>query len=120
MHSTFLGVVKSFFKYWFTNKNEPYLLWLWRDEINKRLLNIRPPSFINQAPRPIDQFNFSESLRVPLLYFILFSSRVLLIDAKSLFRKPIVSSYFTKIFILICDRKKASRSNREPFNQICF
>lgn len=53
MHSVLEGVVKNFFKYWFDSKysSEDFSLKDNIDEIDQRLLSIKPPSFVPTAPR---------------------------------------------------------------------
>ena len=54
MHSVLEGVVKRFFRYWFDENGEQSLK-AFTIEIDKRLLSIKPPSFIPITPRSIDQ-----------------------------------------------------------------
>jgi hypothetical protein len=54
MHSILEGVMKRFFKIWFEdNVEDNQSLKCHMDEINSRLLKIRPPSFVPNAPREI-------------------------------------------------------------------
>jgi hypothetical protein len=48
------GVVKRFYRYWFDEKGEQSIK-AFTKEIDKRLLNINPPSFIPITPRSIEQ-----------------------------------------------------------------
>ncbi len=56
MHSVLEGVVKRFFKYWFdvpwSHSLKSFTL-----EIDKRLMRIKPPSFVPITPRSIEQRN---------------------------------------------------------------
>ncbi len=77
MHSIMEGVLKRFFRAWFHDKLDLELpdksLKDQREEINLRLLRIRPPSFVPNAPRDIYSWNLwkaSEFLAF-LLYFCL-------------------------------------------------
>jgi hypothetical protein len=54
MHSVLEGVMKRFFRYWFDEKGDHSVKTFTR-EIDKRLLNINPPSFIPITPRSIEQ-----------------------------------------------------------------
>ncbi len=56
MHSVLEGVVKRFFKYWFDMPG-PQSIKMFTIEIDRRLLNIKPPSFIPITPRSIEQRN---------------------------------------------------------------
>lgn len=54
MHSLLEGVVKSLFKMWFeSERSAPYCLKSYMQEIDKRLLKIKPPRFVPSAPRSI-------------------------------------------------------------------
>ena len=69
MHSICYGVVKEHFLYWFEVRGNFTL----KDQmalINKRLLQIQPPSFIHRAPRPLSEWKNSRAQE--FLYFILF------------------------------------------------
>ena len=75
MHSVLEGVVKNFFNYWFSPNYscEKFSLKIHKDEIDKRLLNIRPLSFIQYPPRSLkDQANWraKEYLTFILYYAI--------------------------------------------------
>lgn len=69
MHSVFHGVVKSLFHYWFELEGE-FSLKAHKEEINKRLLSIQPPSFVQTAPRSIDDWKNWRAHE--FLHFILF------------------------------------------------
>ena len=61
MHSILEGVVKRFFKFWFeetVSEGDKYNFSLKQhiNEIDKRLLKIRIPSFIPSAPRSIRDY----------------------------------------------------------------
>ena len=53
MHSILEGVIKRFFRYWFDQPGEQSIK-IYTIEIDKRLLSIKPPSFIPICPRSID------------------------------------------------------------------
>jgi hypothetical protein len=53
MHSILEGVIKRFFRYWF-DQNCSQSIKMYSMEIDKRLLSIKPPSFIPVCPRSID------------------------------------------------------------------
>ena len=54
MHSILLGVMKTFFKYWWeTDSSKPYSLKKFMPSINEKLIRIRPPSFVSTPPRSI-------------------------------------------------------------------
>jgi hypothetical protein len=58
MHSVMEGVVKNFFNFWFTSKiNSKYCLAKFMQEIDKRLLKIRPPKYVPSTPRSNYTFN---------------------------------------------------------------
>ena len=74
MHSVLEGVIKKFFNYWFGSKysSEQFSLRRNMQEIDQRLVAIRPPSFIPSAPRMIkDSANWRAK---EYLSFILFYS----------------------------------------------
>lgn len=57
MHSILEGVVKNFFKFWFSTEykaSEEFSLRTFILEIDRKLLLIRPPSFVPCAPRSIE------------------------------------------------------------------
>lgn len=58
MHSLLEGVIKNFFKYWFTPEfaAESFCLRKYMQEIDDRLLNIRPPKYVPSVPRSIYTF----------------------------------------------------------------
>ncbi|RNA33850.1 hypothetical protein BpHYR1_028817 [Brachionus plicatilis] len=54
MHSIFYGVIKSLFVYWFDSPDRmKFSMKKYIFSLNKRLLGIRPPSFISNAPRSL-------------------------------------------------------------------
>ena len=54
MHSVLEGVLKNFFKFWFESTIScNYSLKKYMQEIDNRLLNIKPPKFIPSTPRSI-------------------------------------------------------------------
>ena len=60
MHSVFLGVIKHFFRYWFDSpEDKAYSFKSKIDYFNKKILTIKPPNYIPQAPRKLsDYVNF--------------------------------------------------------------
>ena len=66
MHSVLEGVMKTFFKYWFeADCSNKYSLKKYMQEIDNRLLSIKPPSFVTTAPRSIYSWN-----GVPMSFYI--------------------------------------------------
>ena len=58
MHSILLGVVKTFFKYWFDGDiRKPYSLKKYMQVIDTRLLKLRPPNYVSNVPRSIYGWN---------------------------------------------------------------
>jgi len=54
MHSVLEGVIKSLFNYWFNGKiNASYSLGKYMQELDRRLLKIKPPKYIPCTPRSI-------------------------------------------------------------------
>lgn len=53
MHSLLEGVVKRLFKLWFEENIPSVSIRSHMDLLNKRLMNIRPPSYVTTPPRPI-------------------------------------------------------------------
>lgn len=74
MHTAFLGVVKTLFEYWFEGPNSKYSLKSKMEEINRNLLNIKPPSFVPASPRSI--FDWRNWRSHEFMYFILFYSLI--------------------------------------------
>ena len=71
MHSVCHGVVKDLFKLWFDLPGKQSLL-LKKEEIDRRLLQIKPPSFVQTAPRSINEYKNWRAKE--FLNFILFYS----------------------------------------------
>lgn len=79
MHSVFLGVVKNLFYYFFeAPANNPFSLKNKISILNKKLSIIRPPNFIQQAPRKLDEYKKWRSHE--FMNFILFFAIPLLKD----------------------------------------
>lgn len=59
MHSVLEGVVKNFFKYWFGSEfsQSSFSLRSYMQNIEERLVSIRPPEFIPNTPRSIFSWN---------------------------------------------------------------
>ncbi|CAF0936386.1 unnamed protein product [Brachionus calyciflorus] len=81
MHSIFLGVIKSKFSYLFEHPNiRPYSLKKRIVEINNRLLEIKPPSYISSAPKifaNIMPFNYFQNLKLLVISLeITFSKQI--------------------------------------------
>ena len=94
MHSVLEGVIKNFFNYWFSSSysSEIFSLKSRVEEIDCRLLNIRPPSFIQYSPRSIkEQANWRAK---EYLYFILYYSI-------PLFRGIMKEEYFNNLIKLV-------------------
>lgn len=74
MHSILEGVMKSFFKYWFEGDSaRRFSLRKYMQEIDNRILSIKPPSFIFTAPRSIyvwQQWRAHEFLSF-LIYYVI-------------------------------------------------
>lgn len=74
MHSILEGVTKNFFKYWFSTEyrvSERFSLRKFIFEIDRKLINIRPPSFVPCAPRSLEtwkQWRAHEFLAFILYY----------------------------------------------------
>ena len=56
MHSVCLGVVKALVALWFnsTNSDKPWYCGSKISEVDSRLLQIKPPNFINRVPRSLE------------------------------------------------------------------
>jgi hypothetical protein len=59
MHSVLEGVIKNFFKYWFSSEftKAPFSLRKYMKEIDHRLSLIMPPRFVPSTPRSIYEYN---------------------------------------------------------------
>lgn len=58
MHTVFLGLVKDLFTYWFEHPlSSKYSLRNHLDELNDRLFKCKPPQYVQQAPRKLNDFN---------------------------------------------------------------
>jgi hypothetical protein len=73
MHSIFLGVVKTLFEYLFDYSSH-FSLKKHMTQINLRLANIKPPSFVPYSPRSL--FDWKNWRSHEFQYFILFYSLV--------------------------------------------
>ena len=94
MHSIFLGVVKSFFCYWFDHVNtKPYSLKSRIKEKDERLLNITPPSLGFSALRSITK---SKKWRAhDFLNFILHYSLIV-------FTEIMNEEYYENLKLFVC------------------
>ena len=72
MHSVLEGVIKNFFNYWFDSKYSSISFSLRKNinEIDQRLLIIKPPSFVQSAPRSIREYSSWRAKE--FLYFIIY------------------------------------------------
>ena len=75
MHGTLLGVVKMLVNLWLDKQHhdEPWYIGKWARELEKRYMNIKPPSCISRLPRSIVG-NFSHLKASELRSFLLFYS----------------------------------------------
>jgi hypothetical protein len=93
MHSIFLGGIKLFFKYWFEySQLNSFSFKLNLSELNARIKLIRPPQFITQAPRNLQDFNNWRAHE--FMNFILFF-------AIPVFYKIIPEIYFENLLLLV-------------------
>jgi hypothetical protein len=83
MHSLLEGVVKGMFRLWFSpdfvfndnfgrKKRNPFSMRQYIDQIDERLMKIKPPSFVPSAPRSVDLWNLWRAHE--FLYFLIFYS----------------------------------------------
>ena len=72
MHTVGYGVIKELFYYWFDAKLGPYTLRHSYDQIEKRYMSIRPPAYLQTAPRSITEFNIWKAKE--FINFLLFYS----------------------------------------------
>lgn len=75
MHQALLGVTKCLLGFWTNtqNKEQPYYISKpKRNELNKRIMQIKTPSFISRRPRSIEQIKLfkSSEFRNLLIYFL--------------------------------------------------
>ncbi len=93
MHSVFLGVVKNLFYYLFDAPvTNSYSLKSKISVLNKKLTSIRPPNFIQQAPRKLEEYKKWRSHE--FMNFILFF-------AIPLFKDEMAEVYFQHLLLLI-------------------
>jgi len=59
MHSLLEGVIKNFFKYWFSSEfsSSTFSIRKFIREIDDRIIKIKPPKFVPSTPRSIDYYN---------------------------------------------------------------
>ena len=59
MHSLLEGVIKNFFKYWFSSEfsSSNFSIRKFIREIDDRIIKIKPPKFVPSTPRSIDYYN---------------------------------------------------------------
>lgn len=76
MHSCLYGVIGTLFELWFSPEysNENFSLYKYRDEIDKKLINIKPNKSIPYAPRSISQYKLwrAHEYLSFILYFALY------------------------------------------------
>ncbi len=84
MHSVLEGVVKSLFEYWFSPEYSrgEHSVRKYMQEIDKRLLSIKPPTFVPYTPRPIFIYNLwrAHEYMTFILYYALPVFREILAD----------------------------------------
>jgi len=98
MHSIFLGVMKTLFKYWFSSTlDRPYCLKSSIDLINKKLLECRPPNSVAQTPRLVQDYGNWRAHE--FLNFLLFFSL-------PVFKETMTSKYFNHFLLLIISLEK--------------
>lgn len=76
MHCVYLGVVKQLVGLWFNSKHNGQRWYCGNniERVDKRLLEIKPPSVVTRIPRSIyTPFEILESKRVPQLAVVLLS-----------------------------------------------
>jgi hypothetical protein len=56
MHSVLEGVAYSLFEFWFEKASPDYSLKDQKEAINKILMDIRPPSYVANPPKPVDTY----------------------------------------------------------------
>lgn len=82
MHQILLGIMRGLLKSWFDIKNHKQLWYCGRkkDEVDSRLLNIKPPSYIQRAPRglaTLPHWKASEYRNILLFYLVPCLKRIL-------------------------------------------
>lgn len=95
MHSLFLGTIKSLFVYWFDTSSKPYSLKSKINQIDRRLLRIRPPSYIKNAPRSVKDFRIWKSSE--FLIFIMYYALIVFNGTMD----PEYFTHFTSLIIAI-------------------
>lgn len=91
MHTIFHGVVKTLFIYWFEKNNSVFSLKTKMQEINHRLLSIRPPSYVSCTPRSI--FDWKIWRAHEFLNFILFYALMVFSNALMVFSNGVILLY---------------------------
>ena len=112
MHSILLGVVKQLFYYWFSKpSSEKYSLINKMDRLEERMNRIRPPQFIQQAPRSLLDYkiwraheflNFLMYFSIPTFYEIMDKEYfdhllLLIISLEFLLSKNIIKSQLESV-----------------------
>ena len=103
MHSIFLGIVKDLFYYWFEHPTASrYSLKNHLVELNERIFRCRPPQYVTQAPRKLDDFNNWRAHE--FMNFILYF-------AIPVFSKVMNPEYFKHLLYLIIPIEKLLEKN---------
>ena len=93
MHSIFLGVCKLLFYYWFTAPTtNSYSLKSKLNELNVKLLAMKPPNFVAQAPRKLEEYTKWRAHEF-MNFFLFF--------AVPLFKDIMSEDYYKHILLLI-------------------
>jgi hypothetical protein len=96
MHSLLEGVIKTFFKYWFSSEcsSYPCSVRKYLKEIDSRLCKIRPPKFVPSTPRSIYSHNIwraHEYLSFMLYYALPVLRDILQLDYYNNLKKLVLS-----------------------------
>lgn len=117
MHSIFLGLIKNMFSYWFDHPaTKKYSLRSMLDNLNEKLLSCRPPQYVQQCPRKLDDFqrwrahefmNFILFFAIPVFYESMPDAYfqhllLLIISLENLLSKKIQVSNLNKIQTYLC------------------
>jgi len=103
MHSIYLGVCKMLFFYWFSaSATSTYSLKLKLIELNNKIGKMRPPGYVQQAPRKLDDYNKWRSHEF-MNFFLFF--------AIPLFRDIMPNNYFQHLLLLIIPLEKLVSKN---------
>ena len=107
MHSFLLGVVEKLLIRWFSaeHKNKKYSLHAYIDQVDSKLLKIKPPRFIPYAPRSITKYKLWRCHEH--LAFILYYALIVL---NGIMR----AEYYSNLILIVCSMEILLSKSKIP------